>query len=124
MPEQAADEPKAAGKRLGRILAIDGELVEQRPEIIEDLVDRGLKQFVLAVEVVVERTHPNVGGLGDLEHRHVELSGRDEALSSTDERPPGLHLAPFQAVSGRLIRVGHAARVAESINIEVFVRNA
>ena len=84
-----------------------GEPVQQRAVGVEHVGDRGLEQLLLAVEVVVEGTHPDVGGLGDLQDRHVDLALGDEPLRGLDQRRPGALLAPLQAV-GRLGCVGIA----------------
>jgi len=56
--------------------------IEQRPCRVKHVADRGLEQLLLAVEVVVERTHADVGGLGDLEYRHVEFAFGDQPLAA------------------------------------------
>ena len=92
---------------------------------VEHLGDGGLEELLLAVEVVVERAHPDVGGLGDLQDRHVELACGDEALRGLDQRGAGALLAALEAVDGRL---GTALRVtsltvADIVSFEDFVRN-
>lgn len=123
-PEQPSDQPETSGECLRRILAFGGQLVEYRAEVVEHLVDRRLEQLFLTVEVVVERTHPDVRGLGDLEHRHVEFAGRDKSPSGADECRASAHLAPFQAVSGSWVGLGHEPMLAGNINLEHFVRNS
>jgi hypothetical protein len=68
---------------------------------VQHVGDRGLEQLLLAVEVVIEGTHPDVGGPGDLQDRHVDLPFGDQPLRGFDQRRPGALLAPLQAV-GRL----------------------
>ena len=96
-PEQPAGQPEAGGERLGGVVDGRGEPVQQRPVGVEDLGDGGVEQLLLAVEVVVERTHPDVGGLGDLQHRHVEPALGDQRLRRLDQRRPG---ALFAALAG------------------------
>ena len=92
---------------------VRGQLVQQRAVCVEHLGDRGLEQLLLAVEVVVERAHPDVGGLGDLQDRDVDLACGDEALRGPDQRSAGALLAALEAVDGRLGLFGHALTVAE-----------
>ena len=72
--------------------------------------------------MVVERAHPDVRGLGDLENRHIEFAGGDKSLRGPDERRAGAHLASLQAVVGNRLRHGHALMLAGIISIEDFVR--
>ena len=98
LTEQPAGQPEAGGERLGGVVDRLGEPVQQRAVRVEHVGDRGLEQLLLAVEVVVEGTHPDVGGLGDLQDRHVELALGDQPLRRLDQRRPGALLAPLQAV--------------------------
>jgi hypothetical protein len=63
-----------------RVVQAGCQLVQQGPVGVEGVLDRGLVELLLAGEVVVERSHPHVGGLGDLQDRDVFLPGRDEGL--------------------------------------------
>src|SRR5689334_19031877 len=74
---------------------------------VEYLAHGGGEEFVLAVEVVVERTHSDVGGLGDVEHRHVEPARGDEALRGADQCRPGALLASLHPADARLGRLLH-----------------
>ena len=76
---------------------------------VEHIDDRGLEQLRLAVEVVVEGAHPDVGGLGDFQDRHVDPSLGDQPLGGLDQRRPGALFAPLQSV-GRL-QVRHRTHV-------------
>jgi hypothetical protein len=91
------DVPGRAG-RFGGIVERRGEAVQQRPVSVQHIGDRGLEQLLLAVEVVVERTHPDVGGLRDLQYRHVDLAFGDQPLCRLDERGPGALFAPLQPI--------------------------
>jgi hypothetical protein len=53
---------------------------------IEDLSECRLDKLFLAVEVVLERSDPHVGGLGYFQHRHIELAGGDESLHGLPSR--------------------------------------
>ena len=75
--------------------------VEQRPVGIEGLGDGGFEQPFLALEVVVERAHADVRGLGDLEYRDGDLALGDEGLRRRDQGRAGALLAPLQSVDGR-----------------------
>jgi hypothetical protein len=57
-----------------------------------------LEQLLLAVEVVVEGTHADVGGLSDLQDRDVDPSLGDQPLRGLDQRRSGALLTPLQAV--------------------------
>jgi hypothetical protein len=62
-----------------------GELVQGGAEGVEGVLDGGVEEFLLRLEVVVERAHPDVRGLGDLLDRDVRSPGRDEALGGAHE---------------------------------------
>ena len=98
-------------------------MVQQRAVCIEHLGDGGFEELLLAFEVVVERSHPDVGGLRDLQDRDVDLACGDEALRGLDQRSAGALLAALEAVDGRLGLFGHVLTVAESVSFEDFVRN-
>ena len=68
---------------------VEVEPIQQRPVGVEDLGDGRVEQLLLAVEVVVERTHSDIGCLGDLQHRDVEPALGDQRLSRIDQRRPG-----------------------------------
>ncbi len=99
-------------------------MVEQCAVRIEHLGDGSLEQLLLALEVVVERAHPDVGGLGDLQDRDIDLARGDECLSRRDQCGAGALFAPLEAIDGRYL-TGSATRltVAESLSFEDFVRN-
>ena len=65
------------------------------------------EELFLAVEVVVERAHPDVGGLGDVQHRHAEPAFSDESLRRGDQRGPGALLASLHSTDARLGRLLH-----------------
>ena len=67
---------------------------------IEDVDNSRLEELLLAIEVVVERTHSHVGRLGDLQNRNVESARRDERLCRLDQRRAGALLASHQPVGG------------------------
>ncbi len=92
---------------------------------VEHLGDGGLEQLLLAVEVVVERPHPDVGGLRDLQDRHVDLARGDEALRGLDQRRARALFAPLEAVDGRLVTASVTPlTVAEILSFEDFVRTS
>ena len=95
---QPAGEPEALGEHLGGIVDVGGELVQRGAVGVEDVVDGGVEQLLLAVEVVVERAHSDVGGLGDLQDRDVGSPVGDEALGGPHECRAGARLAPLEAV--------------------------
>lgn len=70
---------EGAGERFCRIIH-GRQPVQPRAERIKDLIERGLEELFFAVEVVVKGTHPDVGSLGDLQHRYVEPARGDESL--------------------------------------------
>ena len=95
---QAPGEPEAAGEHLGGVLDAGGEVVEQLAVGVHHGLDGGLEELLLGLEVVVERAHAHVGGLGDLQDRHVRPALGDEGLRRPDEGRPGPGLAPVQPV--------------------------
>ena len=80
---------------------------------VEHVGDRGLEQLFLAVEVVVERAHPDVCGLGDLQDRHVELARGNERLRGLDQRGARALFAPLQPVDRVVLLLAHAPTIAE-----------
>ena len=89
------------------------EVVKQGAVGVEHLGDGGFEELLLALEVVVERAHPDVGRLSDLQHRHVDLARGDERLRRLDQRGAGALFAPFQPVDRGALLFGHALTVAE-----------
>ncbi len=89
---------------------------------IEHLGDGGVEQLLLALEVVVERPHPHIGRLGDLQNRHIDLARGDERLRSLDQRGARTLLAPYQSVDGPLSWICHVLTVAEKLSFEDFLR--
>ena len=75
-----------------------GQVVEQLTVAVHHGLDGSLEQLLLGLEVVVEGAHPDVGGLGDLQDRHVRPAFGDERLRSPDESGPGPGLATVQSV--------------------------
>ena len=92
--------------------------------VVEHIGDGGLEQLLLALEVVVERPHADVGRLSDLQHRHVQLARGDEALRGLDQGCAGALLSPLEAVDRALVLVAHALTIADNISFEDFVRTS
>jgi hypothetical protein len=110
-----ASEPETGCERLRRVLDGFGEPVQHRPVSVEYVGDGRVEQLLLAVEVVVERTHPDGGGLGDLQDGHVDLSLGDQPLRGSDQRRSGALFAPRQAV-GRLT-IAHRAHLQQYASV-------
>ena len=89
---------------------------------VEHVGDSGFEEFFLAVEVVVERAHPDVGGLGDLQYRHVELALRDERLRGLNQRGTRALFAPLKPVDRVVLLFAHGLTIAEIVSFEDFVR--
>jgi hypothetical protein len=82
---QAPGEPEAAREDFGGVVCVCAELVEKGAVGVERLFDRGMEQLFLAVEVVVERAHSHVGGLGEFEDGDVGSAGGEEGLGGAHE---------------------------------------
>ena len=100
---------------------------------VEGVLDGGVEELLLALEVVVERAHPDVGGLGDLQDRDVDLAGRDEGLGGAHSaarvralrrsRRFGARL-PARSSRSPLLPVSDQIQVQQTVNVEEFVRNS
>jgi hypothetical protein len=109
-PKPSNGQPEAASEHFGGVIH-GWQAVEHRAEGVEDFVERGLEQLFFAVEVVIERAHADIGGLGYLEHRNVEFADGDEALRGFDQRRPRPVLASLQPIGQHVPLVCHCAPV-------------
>ncbi|BCI87492.1 hypothetical protein NIIDMKKI_26980 [Mycobacterium kansasii] len=114
--KHSAGQPEAAREGLRGIFGRVCDGVQQRPVSVEHLVDRRLKQFFLAVEVVVERPDADIGGVADVLHRDVDLAGGDESLCGFDQGGSGALLSTFLTV-GRPVGIVHAASPRPAPNL-------
>ena len=102
-----------------------GEPVQQRAVGVQHLGDGSLEQLLLALEVVVERTDADVGGLSDREHGHmarppaarnVRAARTSAARTAHLSRSKRVAAGPF----GWVIR----PMLAETINYDYFVSDS
>ena len=107
---EATEEAKALGEDQSGVVDVCGQLVEETAEQLKSVFHRRFEQLLLAFEVVVERTQPDVSGLGDLKDRDIESPGGEEALGGADEGRPRVRLAPFEPVA-RGCHIGHLSRL-------------
>ncbi len=121
-PEKSAGQAEAAGERFGGIVERFGELIEQGSVVVEHIGDRGLEQLFLAVEVVVERPHPNVCGLRYLQHGHVGLARRKEHPCGLNQRRARPLFAPLQPVDRVVLPLTHPPTIAGKLSFDDFVR--
>src|SRR4029453_972513 len=69
--------------------------------LLEDLLDCGVEEFLLRLEVVVEGAEPDIGGVGDLLDAHCCRIARGEQTSRRrDERSTGAGFPSVQPVAG------------------------
>jgi hypothetical protein len=94
---EPAREAKALREGFRCILEIRRQLIHEDPMALQRIVHRSIEELLLALEVVVEGTHANVGKLGDLEDRDVRAPFRDQLLPSTNQARTGAGLAPVGA---------------------------
>ena len=81
-----------------------------RAVLLEDLLDRGVEQVLLALEVVVEGAEPDVGRVGDLLDADLRRIARGEQhAGGLDERRPGAGLPSVQPARGD---IGHDRSVS------------
>ena len=104
--KESSGQTEAAREHGRRVLDVGREPIQHGAVRVEDIAHSGLEQLFFALEVVVERPHPDVGGLSDLQNRNVELARRDHRLGSFDQCHPGPLLAALQPVDRRF---GHGS---------------
>src|SRR5947199_9591779 len=89
----------AEGRRENRSGVLDpgARAVDHPAPALQYLLGRGAEQFVLALEVVVERPEPDVGGFGDLlDAGALPAALRDQFRRGVAEGLPRAGLAPVQ----------------------------
>jgi hypothetical protein len=81
-----------------RVLDPCGHLVEHRAVLLDDLIDGGVEELVLGLEVVVERPEADVGGVGDLLDAHLaRIAGSEQFARRGHQGCPRLRPAPVQS---------------------------
>src|SRR5271165_2134200 len=96
-PAEASGEPQRYGEDLRWVGDAGGRPVDHAAPALEDLARRGLEQLVLALEVVVERSEADVGGLGDLlDAGPLPAPFGDQSDRRVDQCLPGSGFATVQ----------------------------
>ena len=108
------------GEHLGGVVETGAGGVDHLRPALENLLGRGLEEFFLADEVVVEGPEADVGGFGDLlDARSFSAAFGDEADGGVDERLAGAGLPAIEPVGAdrpvRCRRV-HCALLVQPIN--------
>src|SRR6478672_2146701 len=107
---ETAGQPEALSKDHRWVVYPLGQPVQERAELVKRVLDRSGEQLLLGLEVVVERAHPHVGSLSDLEDGNADPARRDERLGSLDQRRTSACLAALKTGRGNGSDGTHLAR--------------
>ena len=119
-PGEAAGDAQRGGEHLGWVVETGARGVDHLRPALENLLRRGLEEFFLADEVVVEGPEADVGGFGDLlDAGPFSAAFGDEPDGGVDECLAGAGLPAIEPVgadrSVRCRRV-HCALLRERID--------
>ena len=119
-PGEAAGDSQRGGEHLGWIVETGACGVDHLRPALEYLFRRGLEEFFLAGEVVVERPKADVGGVGDLlDAGPFSAAFGHEPYRGVNERLAGAGLPAIEPVGanrGVCCRRIHCALLSEAIN--------